>query len=121
MPEPRDAKTTAKKADEKKEVVVENNAPEKVGEEIVETFVPVDDSVKEANTIEETLDNSLSKQEVIAEVVAPKQKLYKVKFLENHEFCVGTEKHTTKKGDVLKVELHLANLFGQRKIAYMVE
>ena len=116
------------------EQVVEEVA-ETTKEEEVDTTAEVvetgkEDEVVETETQKEKQDNPKEakvsekitpvEEEVIVEAVAPKQKLYRIKFLENHEFYVGVEKHSAKKGDVLEVELHLANLFGQRKIAYML-
>lgn len=62
-----------------------------------------------------------AEEDAVVETVEKKAKLYKVKFLKNHEFFVGTEKHTCKKDDVLKVEIHMANLFSQRQIAFIIE
>lgn len=107
------------------EQVIEEVA-ETTKEEEVDTTVEVDETEtqkeKEDNPKEAKVSEKIAPvgEEVIAEAVAPKQKLYRIKFLENHEFYVGIEKHSAKKGDVLEVELHLANLFGQRKIAYML-
>jgi hypothetical protein len=95
--------------------VVETGKEDEVDE--TETQKAKEDNPKEAKVSEKI---APVEEEAIAEAVAPKQKLYRIKFLENHEFYVGIEKHSAKKGDVLEVELHLANLFGQRKIAYML-
>lgn len=57
-----------------------------------------------------------------AEVVntASGAKLVKVQFIVNHSFSIGVVRHEMKKGDRMTVELHLANLFAQRNIAYIV-
>lgn len=147
MPSPR-KKSTANGAEEievnsPEQVIVETSVIEAGKEEVVtEQVIDVIDEtaqVVEANGENDVDETETQKEiqvnpketkvpekiapveeEVIAEAVAPKQKLYRIKFLENHEFYVGVEKHNAKKGDVLQVELHLANLFGQRKIAYML-
>jgi hypothetical protein len=44
----------------------------------------------------------------------------RVTFIVDHDFNIGTVRHEMKKGDKMKVELHIANLFAQRSIAYIV-
>lgn len=109
------AETTKEEKVDTTDEVVETGKEDEV--EKAETQKAKEDNPKEAKVSEKI---APVEEEVIAEAVAPKQKLYRIKFLENHEFYVGIEKHSAKKGDVLEVELHLANLFGQRKIAYML-
>ena len=141
MPTPRKTPANNKAVVEEKDVknpeeviaetpVVETAKEDAVVEQVIEEKVDTTAEVVETETQKEKEDNPKEakvsekitpvEEEVIAEAVAPKQKLYRIKFLENHEFYVGVEKHSAKRGDVLEVELHLANLFGQRKIAYVL-
>lgn len=57
-----------------------------------------------------------------AEVVtkAGGAKNVKVQFIVNHSFSIGVTRYDMKKGDRMTVELHLANLFASRNIAYIV-
>jgi pyridoxine/pyridoxamine 5'-phosphate oxidase len=45
----------------------------------------------------------------------------KVKFIKDHTFNINTDKFQMKKDQTMKVELHLANTFAQRNIAYILE
>lgn len=44
----------------------------------------------------------------------------KVKFLKDHTFNIGTKKYEMLKGQTLEVEIHLANGFAARSIAFLV-
>lgn len=90
------------------EVVVENNAPEATDQAKQTPIAPEE----EAPMVEEEV--------AIVEAVAKKVKMYKVKFIEKHEFNVGGVLNKCKKGDVLSVELHIANQLSQRKLAYIL-
>jgi hypothetical protein len=47
-------------------------------------------------------------------------RMVRVRFVKDHTFNIGTETFSYKAGDTAKVELHLANLFSQRNIAYIL-
>jgi len=106
------------------ETVVEES-PEEVTEEVVETpsevltpAVPVTDS-KSANKKSQ----AIKKAEVVEEVVdSPISggKFVKIHFVVDHTFSIGVQKHEMKKGDRMQVELHLANILSERKIAYII-
>jgi nucleoid-associated protein YgaU len=57
-----------------------------------------------------------------AEVVTKESgaKNVKVQFIVSHSFNIGVVRYDMKKGDRMMVELHLANLFASRNIAYIV-
>ncbi len=46
--------------------------------------------------------------------------MVKVKFIKAHDFNVGPKKYSARKDDRLLVEMHLANKFVSRQIAYIV-
>lgn len=59
-------------------------------------------------------------EEKTAELAEKKVRTVKVKFIEDHTFQVGTDQTKAKKGDVISVEIHTANKFVSRKIAYIL-
>ena len=71
----------------------------------------------EAAVVDEDKAKNLSVVDEV-EVVAKKAKLYKVRFLKDHEFNIGIEKFHAKKGDAMEVELHVANTLAERNIAH---
>ena len=116
MPSPKRPATTEEVVEEK--VVAKTTGSDAPKEEVEDNKKVVEEIIQE-DAKEEVIQTE-AKEEDVAEEVNKKVKLYKVKFLENHEFSVGITKHNAKKGEVVQVELHLANLFASRKIAYML-
>ena len=111
---------TAKTTEVVEEVVEQNNG--QVVEEVPQTLPEQDKSnqaLKDEVEKKETLDKQL-KEVAVAQVQDKKVTLVKVKFIENHIFNRGIEKHTCKIGDIAEVEPHLANKFVQRRIAYIL-
>lgn len=76
-------------------------------------------ALKEQVEQKETLEKQL-KNVAVAQVQDKKVTLVKVKFIKNHIFNRGIEKHSCKVGDIAEVEPHLANKFVQRQLAYIL-
>ena len=105
------------KQDETKEV--ETTTTKKAEDNNTNASADVKDAeVKAAEVVEEA---EAGKNPIAEAVVEKKEvKLYKVKFVKNHEFNLGLNKVSAKKDETKFVELHIANKLTQRNIAVII-
>lgn len=113
--------------------VLDNETPEveEVVEEVVDTAVTEEDAAKQKTPPTPVKEEApapkkpatakkVAEAAEVVEASAKKGKWVKVSFIQAHTFNIGTQRIEAKKGDRMDLELHLANLFAERRIAFII-